>query len=94
MDVGTKKDGLVHIKGYRNISKHQLQIINTISKTSCLDVSRDYFVQDLNKLFKAGQDLDVWIKFIDVKGYKLGLQLFPVITQPDEGTYIHTVHVK
>ena len=65
-------------------------------KNSCLDVSQDYFVQDLNKLFKAGQDLDVWVKFINVNDYKLGLQLFPLTTQPNEGlsTYIHihTVH--
>lgn len=36
-------------------------------------------MQDLKPLFKAGQDIDVWVKFIDVKEYKLGLQLFPPI---------------
>jgi len=56
VDVGSKKDGLVHIK----------------------DVSKDYFIQDLGSRFIAGQDLDVWVKFVDGERWKLGLQLFPV----------------
>jgi transcriptional accessory protein Tex/SPT6 len=54
VDIGTKKDGLVHIK----------------------DVSRDYFLNDLTGKFSPGQDVDVWVKFIEEKDSKLGLQMF------------------
>jgi predicted RNA-binding protein with RPS1 domain len=56
VDIGTKKDGLVHIK----------------------DVSRDYFIQDLKSRYAPGQDIDVWVKFVDGDKWKLGLQLFPL----------------
>lgn len=29
--------------------------------------------------FVPGQDVDVWIKFVEEEGYKLGLQMFPVV---------------
>jgi predicted RNA-binding protein with RPS1 domain len=61
VDVGSKKDGLVHIK----------------------DVSKDYFVHNLQKRYHPGQDLVVWVKFVDETRKKLGLQLFPVTL--DEG---------
>lgn len=50
VDVGSKKDGLVHIK----------------------DVSKDYFIQDLQSRYSPGQDVDVWIKFADGDKWKLG----------------------
>ena len=56
VDVGSKRDGLVHIK----------------------DVSKDYFVSNLESKFVPGQDVDVWVKFVEEKAYKLGLQMFPV----------------
>ena len=55
MDIGTIKDGLVHIK----------------------DVSSNYFISNLSKKFIPGQDIDVWVKFIDDGQKKLGLQMFP-----------------
>eukprot|EP00597_Dinobryon_sp_UTEXLB2267_P009210 CAMPEP_0170085786 /NCGR_PEP_ID=MMETSP0019_2-20121128/20584_1 /TAXON_ID=98059 /ORGANISM="Dinobryon sp., Strain UTEXLB2267" /LENGTH=289 /DNA_ID=CAMNT_0010302425 /DNA_START=375 /DNA_END=1240 /DNA_ORIENTATION=+ len=62
VDVGSKKDGLVHVK----------------------DVSKDYFIPDLKSRFRPGQDVDVWVKFIDVSNYKLGLQMFPPAPGPEE----------
>eukprot|EP01036_Dinobryon_divergens_P036011 gene36011-46788_t len=56
IDVGTLKDGLVHVK----------------------DISKDYFIESIDSKFKPGQDIDVWVKFVEK--YKLGLQLFPVQT--------------
>lgn len=56
VDVGSKRDGLVHIK----------------------DVSKDYFISQLETKFVPGQDVDVWVKFCEPKSYKLGLQMFPV----------------
>jgi len=55
VDIGTVKDGLVHIK----------------------DVSSNYFISNLSKKFIPGQDIDVWVKFIDEGQKKLGLQMFP-----------------
>jgi len=55
VDIGTIKDGLVHIK----------------------DVSSNYFISNLSKKFIPGQDIDVWVKFIDDGQKKLGLQMFP-----------------
>ena len=40
------------------------------------DISKDYFIQNHQAKFTPGQDIDVWIKFIE--GEKLGLQCFPV----------------
>ena len=31
------------------------------------------------KKFIAGQDVDVWIKFVEEEASKLGLQMFPVL---------------
>ena len=56
VDVGSEKDGLVHIK----------------------DISKDYFVQNHASKFSPGQDLDVWVKFVDAEGNKLGLQMYPL----------------
>ena len=56
VDVGSQKDGLLHIK----------------------DVSRDYFIQDLESRFIPGQDVDVYVKFVECDSKKLGLQLYPV----------------
>ena len=50
VDVGSRKDGLVHVK----------------------DVSKDYFIQDLQSRFLPGQDVDVWVKFADKDKWKLG----------------------
>lgn len=36
------------------------------------------FLNVLQK-FIPGQDIDVWIKFVEEEGYKLGLQMFPVL---------------
>lgn len=55
VDIGSKKDGLLHIK----------------------DVSKDYFIQDLQSRFIPGQDVDVYIKFVEVEEKKLGLQMYP-----------------
>ena len=57
VDVGSKRDGLVHIK----------------------DVSRDSFVNRLDSKYYPGEDIDVWVKFVQSSGKKIGLQLFPVI---------------
>ena len=40
------------------------------------DISKDYFIQNHQAKFSPGQDIDVWVKFIE--GEKLGLQCFPV----------------
>jgi predicted RNA-binding protein with RPS1 domain len=56
VDVGSRRDGLVHIK----------------------DVSKDYFISQLETKFVPGQDVDVWVKFCEAKKYKLGLQMYPV----------------
>lgn len=29
--------------------------------------------------FIPGQDVDVWVKFVEEESYKLGLQMFPVL---------------
>lgn len=41
------------------------------------DISKDYFVQNHENKFIPGQDMDVWIKFVDHEVNKLGLQCFP-----------------
>ena len=56
VDVGTQKDGLVHIR----------------------DISKDYFVQNIQSKFVIGQDIDVWVKFANERDNKLGLQMYPV----------------
>lgn len=58
VDIGTDRDGLVHVK----------------------DVSKDYFIQKLETKFIVGQDIDVWIKFVDSRNNKLGLQMYPMQT--------------
>ena len=67
VDVGSEKDGLVHVK----------------------DISKDYFIQQsqLPSRFTPGQDVDVWVKFVDADQAKLGLQMFP-LTHPH--THPHT----
>jgi len=50
------------------------------------DVSKDYFVSDLKSRFRPGQDVDVWVKFIDVDNYKLGLQMFPPAPVPSSSS--------
>ena len=46
------------------------------------DISKDYFIQNHQAKFSPGQDIDVWIKFIE--GEKLGLQCFPVTPRRGE----------
>ena len=55
VDIGSKKDGLVHVK----------------------DVSNDYFMQNLETQFRPGQDISVWIKYVDPESMKLALQMYP-----------------
>lgn len=59
IDVGTKRDALLHIK----------------------DISKDYFVENIEAKFIPGQDLEVWIKFIDSDRGKVGLQMYPLDSQ-------------
>ena len=56
VDIGAKRDGLVHVK----------------------DISKDYFIQNHEQKFIPGQDIDVWIKFVEEATNKLGLQMFPL----------------
>ena len=60
VDVGTNKDGLVHVK----------------------DVSNSYFIENIESKFSPGQDIDVWVKFVDIKANKFGLQMYPLLSQP------------
>lgn len=41
------------------------------------DASDTYFVSSLTYRYSLGQDIDVWVKFVDAPGRLLGLQLFP-----------------
>jgi hypothetical protein len=63
VDVGAKRDGLVHVK----------------------DISKDYFIQNHEQKFIAGQDIDVWVKFIEPKSARLGLQMFPLVERAGGG---------
>ena len=63
VDVGAKRDGLVHVK----------------------DISKDYFIQNHEQKFIPGQDIDVWIKFVEDKTNKLGLQMFPLAVNSVSG---------
>jgi transcriptional accessory protein Tex/SPT6 len=56
VDIGAKRDGLVHVK----------------------DISKDYFISNHELKFIPGQDIDVWVKFVEEETFKLGLQMFPV----------------
>jgi ribosomal protein S1 len=56
VDIGAKRDGLVHVK----------------------DISKDYFISNHESKFIPGQDIDVWVKFVEEETSKLGLQMFPV----------------
>ena len=42
------------------------------------DISKDYFITNHENKFLPGQDIDVWIKFIEPENSKLGLQMYPV----------------
>ena len=63
VDVGAKRDGLVHVK----------------------DISKDYFIQNHEQKFIPGQDIDVWIKFVEDNTNKLGLQMFPLAVNSASG---------
>ena len=45
------------------------------------DISKDYFIQNHEQKFIAGQDIDVWVKFIEPKSERLGLQMFPQVAR-------------
>lgn len=45
------------------------------------DISRDYFIQNHATKFQPGQDLDVWVKFVDPVSGKLGLQCYPLSSE-------------
>lgn len=56
VDIGAKRDGLIHVK----------------------DISKDFFISNHESKFIPGQDVDVWVKFVDEETVKLALQMFPV----------------
>jgi predicted RNA-binding protein with RPS1 domain len=49
------------------------------------DTSDTYFVQNLEAKYTRGQDLDTWVKFVDLVNGKFGLQLFPVKVEATPG---------
>jgi len=49
------------------------------------DISKDYFIQNHEQKFIAGQDIDVWVKFIEPKSARLGLQMFPLVERAGGG---------
>ena len=87
VDIGTKRDGLVHVKDISKdyfINNHQ-SVIATILRRVLENLSNlllsNYLFQLLlkNQKFIAGQDIDVWVKFVEEETSKLGLQMFPVL---------------
>lgn len=46
------------------------------------DCSQAVFVDSLEKKYSAGQEISAWVKFVNVKDKKLGLQLFPTVHVP------------
>jgi hypothetical protein len=43
------------------------------------DISKDYFINKIESKYAPGQDIDVWVKFVEEESAKLGLQMFPGI---------------
>jgi hypothetical protein len=43
------------------------------------DISKDYFINKIESKYTPGQDIDVWVKFVEEESAKLGLQMFPGI---------------
>jgi len=43
------------------------------------DISKDYFINKIESKYAPGQDIDVWVKFVEEESAKLGLQMFPVV---------------
>lgn len=41
------------------------------------DISKDYFINKIESKYSPGQDIDVWVKFVEEESGKLGLQMFP-----------------
>ena len=87
VDIGTKRDGLVHVKDISKdyfINNHQSVMATllrrVLGKFSNWLLSYIFFQLLLkNQKFIAGQDIDVWIKFVEEETSKLGLQMFPVL---------------
>lgn len=42
------------------------------------DISKDFFISNHESKFIPGQDIDVWVKWVEEESLKLGLQMFPV----------------
>lgn len=56
------------------------------------DVSKDYFYKstDIEKQYRKRQELEVWVKFVDIENNKIGFQLFPV---SEDAPYASAVNV-
>lgn len=57
------------------------------------DISKDYFIQNALSRFSPGQEVDVWIKFVDPVNSKLGLQMFPVTSSSDISELSSTTNI-
>ena len=57
------------------------------------DISRNYFVSSPHDHYRAGQDIDCYIKYVDPENKKIGLKMYPSLASDgedvDDSTLLH-----